>query len=210
MLCSATTISPSGRLVPVTIRMRRPLPDDLQTLADRSRDAPLTYGPVGVTESGETPPGYHRDRWTRVLGGDDRVFDLAAEAIRVWQVQRGAGLVVLAASPQQVGDIVAMSAPLPVGWIDAACRVVRLVDQPDRAGFAYGTLADHPERGEESFTVERDDDGTVTFEIIAVSRPRHPLARLAPPVARILQRRAVDRYLDAMTVSVRPGHGSGP
>ncbi|MEJ7801487.1 MAG: DUF1990 domain-containing protein, partial [Ilumatobacter sp.] len=115
----------------------------------------------------------------------------------------GAGLVVLAARPPLVGDIVAIRAPLPLGWIDAVCRVVRLVDEPDRAGFAYGTLADHPAQGEESFTVERDDDGTVTFEIIAVSRPRHPLARLAPAVARILQRRAVDRYLDAMTIAVR-------
>ncbi|MEO6651107.1 MAG: DUF1990 domain-containing protein [Ilumatobacteraceae bacterium] len=187
----------------MTIRMRRPRPADLASLAERSRDEPFTYRPIGVTDSDVTPPGHHRDRWTRVLGQGDRTFDLAAEAIMTWGVQRGAGLVVLAHSPVEAGAIVVMSAPLPIGWVDVACRVIRVIDETDRSGFVYGTLAEHPEQGEESFVVVRDTDGTVTFEVVAVSRPRHPLARLAPPAARLLQRRAVDRYLDAMTDAVR-------
>ena len=50
----------------------------------------------------------------------------------------------------------------------------------------------HAEQGEESFMVERDADGQVTFEIIAVSKPKHPLARLAPPITRFMQRRATE------------------
>jgi uncharacterized protein (UPF0548 family) len=130
------------------------------------------------------------------------VFDAAVRALREWQVHRGAGLVVCADGPPAVDDVVAMSARLPIGFIDVVCRVVTVTDEPDRFGFAYGTLPVHAERGEESFTVVRRPDGDVRFEIVAVSRPRHPLARLCPPVARRLQRAATERYLDAMTEAV--------
>ena len=96
-----------------------------------------------------------------------------------------------------------MAAPLPLGFIDVVCRVVDVVDVPDRFGFTYGTLPVHPEQGEESFTVVRHDDGSVVFEIAAASRPRHLLARACPPVARRLQRSATTRYLDAMSAATR-------
>ena len=98
-----------------------------------------------------------------------------------------------------LGRNVAMSAPLPVGYVDVVCRVVAIEDEPDRFGFAYGTLSNHPECGEESFTVSRLADGGVQFDIVAVSRPRHVLARALRPIARRLQESATVRYLDAMT-----------
>jgi uncharacterized protein (UPF0548 family) len=100
--------------------------------------------------------------------------------------------------------VVAMSAPLPLmGFIDVVCRVVEVTDRTDRWGFAYGTLPVHPEVGEESFTVMRGPDNTVTFDIVAVSRPRHVLARTFPPVARRLQHIATTRYLEAMQSAVQ-------
>ena len=96
----------------------------------------------------------------------------------------------------------AMSAPLAFGFIDAVCRIVNVIDQHDCCGFAYGTLAIHPEQGEESFIVTRGADDSIVFEITAVSRPRHLLARACPPVARRLQRSATSRYLDAMTSAI--------
>jgi len=130
------------------------------------------------------------------------VFRRAADALRNWRVHEGAGLVVLAAGPPSVGAVVAMAAPLPVGWVDVVCRVVEVFDEQDRFGFAYGTLSVHPEQGEESFTVLRAGDGSVSFEIVAVSRPRHVLAQAAPPVARRLQAAATNRYLEAMQSAV--------
>ncbi len=165
------------------------------------RSAALTYEPAGLTTGPTKPPGFRRNCWQRRLGPGGDVFDRAATTIRAWGVQIGSGLVVSGDSPQRVGDVVAMSAPLPIGWVDAVCRVVGVIDEPNRSGFAYGTLADHPACGEESFLVVRAPDDTVTFEIEAVSRPQHPLSRLAPPVARLLQERAVQRYLDAMTAA---------
>ena len=126
------------------------------------------------------------------------MFARAVDAIRDWNVQRGAGLIVLSEGPPAPGVMVAIAAPLPIGYIDVVCRVVDIVDTDDRYGFAYGTLPVHPERGEESFTVVRDADGSVKFEIVAVWRSKHPLARAFPFIARMLQCKATNRYLDAM------------
>ncbi len=95
-----------------------------------------------------------------------------------------------------------MAAPLPIGWVEIVCRVVDVVDRPDRFGFTYGTLSVHPEQGEESFTVIRMDDGSTSFQIIAASRPRQVLARAFPPVARRLQLAATNRYFAAMQSAV--------
>ncbi len=95
-----------------------------------------------------------------------------------------------------------MAAPLPFGFIDVVCRVIATDDEPDRFGFTYGTLSEHPARGEERFTVIRRADGEVVFEIVAVSQPRHLLARAFAPISRRLQRAATARYLDAMSAAM--------
>lgn len=56
-------------------------------------------------------------------------------------------------------------------------------------GFAYGTLEEHAESGEERFLVELAGDGSVWYEIRATSRPRAWAARGAFPLARALQAR---------------------
>jgi uncharacterized protein (UPF0548 family) len=65
----------------------------------------------------------------------------------------------------------------------------------------------HPESGEEAFVVERGDPdgaaGAVRLVITAFSRPRHPLVRLAGPMARRQQARATEGYLDALAAHVR-------
>ena len=49
-------------------------------------------------------------------------------------------------------------------------------------GFAYGTLTNHAESGEELFEVSLDrHTGEVSYRIRAVSSPRATLARLASP-----------------------------
>jgi uncharacterized protein (UPF0548 family) len=87
----------------------------------------------------------------------------------------------------------------------AACRVVAVVDEPDRFGFAYGTLPLHPESGEEAFLVERGPDDAVRFRVVAVSRPAHPLARLGAPVTRLVQRRVTSRYLEGLRRAIAAG-----
>jgi len=88
----------------------------------------------------------------------------------------------------RVGPIVAV----------APCRIVYLVDEPDRFGFAYGTLPGHPESGEEAFVVDHLPGGDVQFTVTAFSRPTGLLPRLGGPVTRLVQSRATRAYLRAM------------
>jgi hypothetical protein len=48
----------------------------------------------------------------------------------------------------------------------APCRIVAVVDEPLRFGFAYGTLPGHPESGEEAFIIDNTDQAVI-FQIVA-------------------------------------------
>jgi len=82
------------------------------------------------------------------------------------------------------------------------CRIVYVVNEDGpitRFGFAYGTLAEHAERGEERFTVEWDrSEGSVWYAILAFSRPQKTLAKLGYPLSRMLQRRFAEASQAAM------------
>ena len=179
------------------LRLTRPTPAQLARVVDGQRELGLTYQDVGATSTGARPAGFHHLRVERVLGHGDEVFTRAVAALRDWGPQCGSGLVVAADGPVAVGAVVGLAAPVPVGYVLAVCRVVYVEEDADRFAFGYGTLPLHPECGEEAFQVSRVD-GVVTFRIVAFSRPGHPLARLAGPVARVLQNRATTGYLEAM------------
>jgi uncharacterized protein (UPF0548 family) len=82
--------------------------------------------------------------------------------------------------------------------VSAPIRVVYLIDEPARAGFAYGTLHGHPESGEEAFIVEHRDDDSVWFVLRAFSRPSNWFYRLVAPVVRMRQNAYTKRYLRAL------------
>ena len=95
------------------------------------------------------------------------------------------------------------TAILLLGWGPASLRipvrVVYLVDEPARRGFAYGTLPGHPESGEEAFVVERREDDSVWLTIRAFSRPAHPALWVVYPVLRLFQAIFTSRYEHALT-----------
>jgi uncharacterized protein (UPF0548 family) len=88
--------------------------------------------------------------------------------------------------------------PLGPFRFSAPVRVVSVVDEPNRRGFAYGTLKGHPESGEELFLVEFREDGTVWFVLRALSRPSNALFWIASPVLGVMQRRFTARYLRSL------------
>lgn len=156
--------------------------------------APLTYAAVGATVS-TLPPGYARVHLSRALQRRD--FDSAVEDLLAWQVHQRAGLGVAASGSALPGTVVDMRLGLGVLAVRIPCRVVYVVDEPDRRGFAYGTLPGHPESGEEVFLLHRHPDGHVEFTITAFSRPATLLARAGGPVARWVQIAMTRRYLAA-------------
>ena len=113
---------------------------------------PLTYTEVGAT-AGPLPAGYHHVQKSAAIGRGRRRFEEAAEKGMRWGMLRGAGLRVEATS-----EVAAVGSEVIVhlGPVRAPCRVVYVVDEPDRRGFAYGTLPGHAESGEELFVVRYD------------------------------------------------------
>jgi uncharacterized protein (UPF0548 family) len=99
------------------------------------------------------------------------------------------------------GQVVAVEGSHYGFWSLNACRVAYLVDEAERFGFAYGTLTEHAEIGEERFTVELRE-GEVWYDVFAFSRPRM-LARLGYPLSRALQKRFVRDSIGAMSRAAR-------
>ncbi|MFI5657795.1 DUF1990 family protein [Streptomyces sp. NPDC051684] len=155
----------------------------------------LTYSEVGATlAAGELPPGYaHMDRRVRLGSGQER-FERAGAAVLAWGAQRGSGMRVTPGDDVREGA----DAVLRLLFLRIPCRVVRVVRDDSRIGFAYGTLPGHPERGEEAFLVERAADDIVWFRIRAFSRPGRWYTRLGGPAARGVQKWMTGRYLRAV------------
>ncbi|WP_159793017.1 DUF1990 family protein [Puerhibacterium puerhi] len=158
--------------------------------------APFTYPEVGATADG-APPGYRAHGRSRRLHGVD--LRAAADRLLTWGVHEAAGLTV-AASARRLGAGTVVRLSLGVGRLrlQAPCRVVYVVDEPGRAGFAYGTLPGHPESGEQRFLLEQAADGTLTFSVTSFSRPAGALARAGGPVARRVQDVMASRYVAAL------------
>jgi uncharacterized protein (UPF0548 family) len=96
------------------------------------------------------------------------------------------------------GDTVLLVVPFGPFGVKAPARVVYVVDEPKRKGFAYGTLAGHPEDGEEAFFIEQRDDGSVWITIRAFSRPSSRFWWAVYPVLRLSQEFYTRRYLRAL------------
>ena len=163
---------------------------------------PFSYPQVGASR-GQPPHGYAIDHNRIQLGEGVETYERAVAALRQWKMfDLGWVRAATPDAPIEPGVTVAIVAQHFGVWSLNACRIVYAVDAPERFGFAYGTLADHAEMGEERFTGEfHSSDQSVWYDILAFSRPR-PLIRLAQPIARVLQRRFARDSMDAMRRAV--------
>jgi uncharacterized protein (UPF0548 family) len=182
---------------------REPAEAGIRAFVAAQSTLPLSYAEVGATREGVTPKGYAVDRYRVKLGEGEEVYRRAVEALRGWrQFDLGWASIVPRGAPLELGTTVAVLARHYGFWSLNSTRVVYLVKDTDRAerfGFAYGTLPGHGEKGEERFVVERDcESGSVHYDVLAFSRPNHPLAWLGYPFARALQRRFARDSKEAM------------
>lgn len=182
------------------MRLVRPTSSDsLSQALERAAATSLTYSDLGVTlAGGGLPSGYNHDRYEVSLGEGVAVFERAVEGLQTWRAHRGPGLSVYppdAAIQEGHTVIVCMGKGLAIA---APCRIVKVVSESNRWGFAYGTLPGHPEQGEESFTVSSAEDKSVTFAITAFSRPSDRFVKLAGPISRAIQKKATEGYLRSL------------
>jgi len=180
-----------------TLRRGRVEADELVALARSKSSEQVNYDAVGSTLGGSFPDDFRHDRWRRRLPTVPGAFERAREGLKSWQAHLGAGIDVQPRAVPEPGATVALSVPMGPFTVVAACRIVRVVDEPHRWGFAYGTLPGHPECGEEAFVVEEAGAGP-EFTVAAFSRPASSYARLGGPATRWFQRRITRRYLEAL------------
>jgi uncharacterized protein (UPF0548 family) len=175
------------------LSLRKPSAESIRRFLGDQAKLNLTYSAVGAT-AGQPPAGYVVDRTRVKLGNGEQAFEAAKGALRRWdQFRLGWMEAGPAEMPIQEGQVVAIVARVIRLWWLNACRIVSVTDQAglvSRFGFAYGTLPDHAESGEERFLVEwYQADDSVWYDILAFSRPNSLLSRIGYPIARRTQKR---------------------
>jgi len=173
-------------------RITEPSEQDAVEFVSVQRNLPFTYDEVGATNT--TPPaaGYNIDHNRIQIGTGEAVYKRGVEALKNWRhFDLGWVTIVPRGVAVEVGATVAVKARAFGTWSLNASRVVYTIDESRRFGFAYGTLPDHVECGEERFLIEWLADDSVWYDILAFSHPKHPLVRLNKPLARRLQKQFV-------------------
>ena len=172
--------------------LKRPTRREIERFLDRSHGLPLSYGPTGIVRHPPAPGRFDEQVVTVGCGYDD--FERARDAVARWK-------------PFDIGWVEAFPARLSIEpgtdvavlirhlgfWSLNGARVLYQVggtDGQDTFGFAYGTLTNHAESGEELFEVSiHPHSGAVLYRIRAVSRPQSALTWIGQPIARVLQAR---------------------
>ena len=167
----------------------------------------LATGPEGRNR----PFAFVHDCLRSRIGEGSAAFTAARRAFAGW-AEFDLGWVRVANPEASIapGQIVVVEAKAFGLWSLNLSRIVETVDTATRFGFVYSTTARHVEEGEEIFLLELDPaDGGVWYHLEAISRPRHPLSRLAYPFTRALQHRFARESHGRMRAAVQAEVG-GP
>ncbi len=173
--------------------LHKPTDEAIRHQLDAAQHLPLNYGMAFVTEREREhlPTGYVRDHLRTEIGHGEADFAAAKAAFRKWQ-QFDLGWVRVANSEvkMEIDNQVTVEAHTFGLWSVNISRILYTIDEEDRFGFAYGTIQQHVESGEERFLLEfYPVSGLVFYDLLAISRPAHWLARLAYPFTRSQQHR---------------------
>ena len=175
----------------------KPTLKTIQAFLENQRPLDFTYREAELIDSAR----YDRDHTRVKLGQGNEVFAAAKTALRNWQHFRLGWIEAWPSdTPIQEGQIVAvLASQMGIWWLNA-CRIIKVIDDDTtkRFGFAYGTLPGHVESGEEQFLIEMDQAGSVWYDILAFSRPRHILARIGYLYIRRIQKRFAKHSAAAM------------
>ena len=170
--------------------IRRPSQREIAAFLRQSQDLPLSYAPVGIAR--QTPRGFNADLASAVIGQGRDAFERAKIALAEWRhyemdwvelFPRGAAI--------ESGTVVAVLVHHLGIWSLNGCRVVYGIGDRQVGssfGFAYGTLTNHAEMGEEIFEVRLEPESEeVIYRIQAVSKPHAAMAWIGYPIARYFQ-----------------------
>ena len=175
--------------------INKPTDKSIRRFLDAQKESSFSYAEVGSSRNVSAASGYNVDHNRVQLGRGREAFDRAIKAVRGWKMFDFAWLKLCwNDAPIEVGSTVAILVNHFGFWSLNAARIVYVLEEADEAvekfGFAYGTLLEHAERGEERFSVEyHKADESVWYDLYAFSQPNNFFARLGYPASRMLQRR---------------------
>jgi len=171
----------------------------MQRLVEVLHDARPTYSDLGATLTGGRPEGFHYDHYETTLGHGPEMFQRAVKGLMAWETHHLPGVRVFPEGQEiHTGATVVVTLGTSLLALAAPCRIVSVIDDETRRGFAYGTLPGHPECGEEAFIVSIASDETVRFAVVAFSRPDDAFVRLSGPLGRAIQKGGTSGYLHAL------------
>jgi len=198
--------------------LRRPNTQNIAEFLDKTASDTFSYPQEGATAA-KVPKGYNVDHNRLKIGTGDGDFELAEKAIREWKMFDFPWVRLWPnTTPIEVGRTVAIVVEHFGFYSMNATRIIYVIDEQgdvDRFGFAYGTLTEHGEIGEERFSVEyHRSTGEIWYDLFAFSRPGNLPARIGYPLGRYLQRSFASDSLNAMKRAVersrQPGKTSAP
>ncbi len=137
------------------------------------------------------PTGFAHDRSRTQVGNGIEVFEAAMAAFQAWrQFDLGWVTVANTSARIEVGAVIAVQVRALGLWSVNLSQIVEVTRNSEAFGFIYKATALHIEQGEERFLLAFDPrTRAVHYELEAVSRPHHKLAKLGYPITRAFQHR---------------------
>lgn len=195
---------------PAVLHIWAPHPTMMESAVRAAEFSSWSYDRVGGT-SGALPDGYAHDVRSGVVGREaegasEDVWNRAKAALRQWaQFDLPWVRMHRKDTPIAEGEVVVFASRQLGVWALNVCRIVYVIDEPNRFGFAYGTLEGHAVSGEERFLLSRSaDTDEIRFEVRKFSRLDHPVVRLAGAAARAVQARFSRESIEALRRAVSP------
>lgn len=182
--------------------LQKPSELKIRSFISAQQKSRFSYEPVGITRGSE-PSDYNVDHNRVQLGSGPQCFSAACAAIKRWKMFDFDWVqLCFDDTPIEAGATVAIVVQHLGFWSLNACRIVYVIEEQERYGFAYGTLAEHAEIGEERFMVEWDrETDAVWYDLLAFSKPGL-MARFGYPIARMFQKRFATESKNAMKRAV--------
>ena len=187
----------------------KPTEESIKRFIAEQKGCQLSYSEVGATRNENAPESFTLDHNRVQIGTGRESFERAIEAVQSWKMfDLGWTKLHFDNTPIEVGQTVAILIKHFGFWSLNAAQIVYVIDEAsdeiEKFGFAYGTLTEHGEQGEERFSVEyHKQDESVWYDLYAFSQPNHILARLGYPASRYLQKQFAVESKAAMQKAVQ-------
>eukprot|EP01132_Coremiostelium_polycephalum_P008071 gene8071-9929_t len=209
------------------ICIRKPSDSNIREYLQARKEEPFQYACIHGTKEYENKLDYEIDpKYSQYdvdhlkvkLGTGKECFLKAVAALKSWK-NFNLDWVEFCFNdvPISVGETVGILSKQFGFWVLSFCRILYVIDGLDeeggtiKYGFAYGTLKEHLEKGEERFVIgwqrdanspNPDQSGDVYYEILSYSEPQHWMTQIGYPVARFFQNKFGLDSVNAMKKAV--------